>query len=190
MSCGPVLYTGLAPEWDCLQMGRRQHGHKRGRAGTAQFVGPSATVPTDEPRAPWREEESEYATPRLAAVLPPVKGAMGRPMRAHRTLVEGAIYRYRTGVPWRDLPAESLADGVEAAPSLLHRRHVGQGPVRAAGPGRCGRSDRLALERRLDDRAGASAWGDRCEVVADADLAHRGLGRMTKIRGCDRTDGT
>jgi transposase len=40
------------------------------------------------------------------SLLPPVKGAMGRPMRGHRVLVEGAIYRYRTGVAWRDLPAE------------------------------------------------------------------------------------
>jgi len=42
----------------------------------------------------------------IEAVLPPVKGSMGRPMRDHRLLVEGAIYRYRTGVAWRDLPAE------------------------------------------------------------------------------------
>ena len=35
-----------------------------------------------------------------------MKGALGRPMRAHRSLVEGAIYRYRTGVGWRDLPGE------------------------------------------------------------------------------------
>ena len=31
---------------------------------------------------------------------------MGRPMRDHRLLVEAAIWRYRTGSPWRDLPAE------------------------------------------------------------------------------------
>jgi transposase len=43
---------------------------------------------------------------RVEPVLPPVKGRMGRPMRDHRSLVEGAIYRYRTGVAWRDLPAE------------------------------------------------------------------------------------
>jgi transposase len=43
---------------------------------------------------------------RIEPVLPPVKGAMGRPMREHRLLVEGAIYRYRTGIPWRDLPPE------------------------------------------------------------------------------------
>jgi transposase len=43
---------------------------------------------------------------RVEPVLPPMKGAMGRPMVDHRRLVEGAIYRYRTGVAWRDLPAE------------------------------------------------------------------------------------
>jgi transposase len=43
---------------------------------------------------------------RIEPVLPPVKGAMGRPMRDHRSLVEGAIYRYRTGTPWRDLPGD------------------------------------------------------------------------------------
>lgn len=42
----------------------------------------------------------------IEEVLPPVKGAMGRPMRDHRLLVEGAIYRYRTGVAWRDLPRD------------------------------------------------------------------------------------
>jgi transposase len=28
------------------------------------------------------------------------------PMREHRDLVEDAICRYRTGIAWRDLPAE------------------------------------------------------------------------------------
>ena len=43
---------------------------------------------------------------RIEPVLPPAKGPMGRPMKGHRTLVEGAIYRLRTGVAWRDLPEE------------------------------------------------------------------------------------
>lgn len=43
---------------------------------------------------------------RIESVLPPLKGPMGRPMKDHRLLVEAAIYRYRTGVPWRDLPVE------------------------------------------------------------------------------------
>jgi transposase len=38
--------------------------------------------------------------------LPPEKGAMGRPSTPHRAVVEGIIYRYRAGIPWRDLPVE------------------------------------------------------------------------------------
>jgi transposase len=43
---------------------------------------------------------------RIEPVLPPVQGVMGRPMTPHRKVIEGAIYRLRTGVAWRDLPAE------------------------------------------------------------------------------------
>ena len=49
---------------------------------------------------------SDEAWARIEPVLPPLKGRMGRPMRNHRLLVEAAIWRYRTGSPWRDLPAE------------------------------------------------------------------------------------
>ena len=42
----------------------------------------------------------------IEPVLPALKGLMGRPMREHRPLVEVAIYRYRTGIAWRDLPAK------------------------------------------------------------------------------------
>ena len=43
---------------------------------------------------------------RVEPLLPPCKGTMGRPMKDHRLLVEGAVYRYRTGIAWRDLPVE------------------------------------------------------------------------------------
>jgi len=42
----------------------------------------------------------------IEPLLPPLKGAMGRPRAPYRPLVEGAIYRLRTGVAWRDLPVE------------------------------------------------------------------------------------
>ena len=35
---------------------------------------------------------------------PSAKG--GRPFRDHRRVVEAIAWRYRTGAPWRDLPAE------------------------------------------------------------------------------------
>jgi transposase len=41
---------------------------------------------------------------RIAVLLPPEKGAMGRPCTAHRPVVEGIIHRYRCGVAWRDVP--------------------------------------------------------------------------------------
>jgi len=43
---------------------------------------------------------------RIADLLPSSEGQRGRPFRDHRQVVEGIIYRFRTGVAWRDLPAE------------------------------------------------------------------------------------
>lgn len=36
--------------------------------------------------------------------MPSPTGKGGRPFNDHRLMVEGIIYRYRTGTPWRDLP--------------------------------------------------------------------------------------
>lgn len=38
--------------------------------------------------------------------LLPSVGCRGRPWADHRTMLEGISWRYRTGSPWRDLPAE------------------------------------------------------------------------------------
>ena len=43
---------------------------------------------------------------RIEPLLPALKGPMGKPMTPHRRLVEGSIFRLRTGVAWRDLPSE------------------------------------------------------------------------------------
>ena len=51
-----------------------------------------------------RDVLTEQAWAEIEALLPPVKGAMGRPCTPHRPVVEGIIYRYRAGIPWRDLP--------------------------------------------------------------------------------------
>ncbi|MBP1162912.1 transposase [Rhodococcus sp. PvR099] len=43
----------------------------------------------------------------LIEPLPPSVGEQGgRPFRNNRQVVEGIVYRYRVGVPWRDVPAE------------------------------------------------------------------------------------
>ena len=54
---------------------------------------------------------------RIEPLMPPVKGPMGPPFRPHRPVVEGVIYRLRTGVAWRDLPAEF------GSWQTVHRRH-------------------------------------------------------------------
>ena len=37
--------------------------------------------------------------------MPSSDGVKSRPFRDHRQVVEGVIYRFRTGIAWRDLPA-------------------------------------------------------------------------------------
>lgn len=41
---------------------------------------------------------------RLAPLLPPGQGARGRPSHDHRRILNGILFRLRTGIPWRDLP--------------------------------------------------------------------------------------
>ena len=43
---------------------------------------------------------------RIEALMPSSDGKRGKPFRDHRQVVEGIIYRYRTGIAWRDLPNE------------------------------------------------------------------------------------
>lgn len=40
----------------------------------------------------------------IADFLPGPTGKKGRPFADARTMIEGIIYRYRTGIAWRDLP--------------------------------------------------------------------------------------
>lgn len=40
----------------------------------------------------------------LEPLLPSSKGKPSRPFRDHRQVLEGIVFRYRTGCPWRDLP--------------------------------------------------------------------------------------
>ncbi len=40
----------------------------------------------------------------LEPVMPQDTGRRGRPWNDHRTTLEGIVWRFRTGSPWRDLP--------------------------------------------------------------------------------------
>jgi transposase len=41
---------------------------------------------------------------RLSPLLPPEKPAVGKPNHDHRTIINGILWRLRTGAPWRDMP--------------------------------------------------------------------------------------
>lgn len=41
---------------------------------------------------------------RIKDFLPGRKGSVGRTAKNNRLFVEAILYRYRTGIPWRDLP--------------------------------------------------------------------------------------
>jgi transposase len=60
----------------------------------------------------------------VAPLLPPQRSGRGRPMRDHRQVVEGVIYRYRCGIAWRDLPEEF---GPWQTVRKRHRRFSGDG---------------------------------------------------------------
>ena len=115
---------------------------------------------------------------RIEPVLPAPKGAMGRPMKGHRSLIEGAIYRLRTGVAWRDLPAEY---GPWQTVWKRHHRFCLDGTwdrvllALQAEADAQGEIDWRVSVDATDNRAGPSARRYCCEVAADARLAHRGL---------------
>lgn len=54
---------------------------------------------------------------RIAGLLPGRKVSVGVTARDNRLFVEAVLYRYRAGVPWRDLP-ERFGDWKN-----VHRRH-------------------------------------------------------------------
>lgn len=67
------------------------------------------------------DEQWEQFAPRL----PSSTGRRGRPFRDSRQVVEGIIFRYRTGVPWRDLPREQY--GPWQTVWKRHRRYAVDG---------------------------------------------------------------
>jgi transposase len=47
-----------------------------------------------------RDDQGE----RIEALLPGRKGTVGVTAKDNRLFVEAVLYRYRAGIPWRDLP--------------------------------------------------------------------------------------
>ena len=51
-----------------------------------------------------RDDLSEAQWARLQPLLPPQKPKVGKPAHDHRRILNGILWKLRTGAPWRDLP--------------------------------------------------------------------------------------
>ncbi|GAA2273876.1 hypothetical protein GCM10010415_46410 [Streptomyces atrovirens] len=71
-----------------------------------------------------RHQLTDRQWQRIQPPLPTSAGRRGRPWADHRNVIEAIIYRYRTGVPRRDLP-ESY--GSWKTVWARHRRWAGDG---------------------------------------------------------------
>lgn len=66
---------------------------------------------------------------RIEGMLPGRKGSAGRAAGDKRFFVEAVLYRYRAGVPWRDLPERFGDFRVAHTRALLHDVAVAYGCV-------------------------------------------------------------
>ncbi len=62
---------------------------------------------------------------RVEPLLPSNAGRRGHPFGDNRRVVEAIAYRYRTGIPWRDLPREQF--GPWQTVWKRHRRYAADG---------------------------------------------------------------
>lgn len=62
---------------------------------------------------------------RIEPLLPSNVGKRAHPFGEHRRVVEGIAYRYRAGIPWRDLPREEF--GPWQTVWKRHRRYAQDG---------------------------------------------------------------
>ena len=103
--------------------------------------------------------------------MPSSDGKQGKPFRDHRQVVEGIIYRYRTGIAWRDVPSEF---GPWQTVWKRHRRLAGDGTW-----------DRVLAELLADaDAAGLIDW--QVSVDSTVTRAHQhgtNLPRAQQVTG-------
>jgi hypothetical protein len=79
--------------------------------GAPQPRRPVGRAPDDPPRLPIGGRKrapaiSDELWELIEPELPSSEGRRGRPWRDHRQTLEAILWRYRTGCPWRELPAE------------------------------------------------------------------------------------
>jgi len=105
---------------------------------------------------------------RIEPLLPSSAGQRGRPFRDHRQVLEGIIYRFRAGIPWRDLPASF---GPWQTVWKRHRRFSADGTW-----------DRIHTQLLTDaDAAGDLVWD--VSVDSTVNRAHQHATNLTRGTG-------
>ena len=89
---------------------------------------------------------------RIAPLMPSTDGVKSRPFRDHRQVVEGVIYRFRTGIAWRDLPDLDIALG-ESRCSAVSEPVFRQRLSRSSVGGRQASCRSVSRGRRRDERS-------------------------------------
>nr|EMP11107.2 transposase [Gordonia sp. NB41Y] len=103
---------------------------------------------------------------RIEPLLPSNVGRPARPFGEHRRVVDGMAYRYRTGIPWRDLPVEVF--GPWQTVWKRHRRYAQDGTW-----------DRILTEILAQaDAAGTIDW--KISVDATISRAHQHATNTTR----------
>ena len=104
----------------------------------------------------------------IEVLLPRPTGRRGRPYSDARLVVEGIIYRYRTGIAWRDVPA---IFGPWQTLWTWHRRMSADGTW-----------DRvLARLTKTADAAGRMDWS--LSVDSSIARAHQHATNVTRLKG-------
>jgi transposase len=79
-----------------------------------------------------RHELTDAQWAELAPLLPPTKPKTGKPNHDHRTLVNGILWKLRTGAPWRDVP-ERYGPWSTVYSRFWRSKRSSGGPTRAGG---------------------------------------------------------
>lgn len=65
-------------------------------------MSPNAATSAELAASRWQLSDDQWA--RLAPLLPPQKGATGRPAHDHRKIISAILWVQRLGKSWRELP--------------------------------------------------------------------------------------
>lgn len=111
----------------------------------------------------------------IEPLLPSIAGRRGQSIGENRRLVEGTVYRYRTGIAWRDLPCDQY--GPWQTVWKRHRRYAADGT----------RDKVLAELLKHADAAGRCLSTPHSAALTSRDEhrpyrdGHRGHGRVSRI---------